>query len=139
MTLACVAAIGLVSDLRAEEATDVTKQSELRRLEGLDAQGVGLGRVAGAVDFVHKPSALTSETIVQMSNELVEKVKAAATIHLKPFERALLVELPATASQPVRGTASIDIVVIGISTGGPQGLEPTRFGDWEKRGKCVDF
>lgn len=24
-------------------------------------------------------------------------------------------------------------------TGGPQGLEPTRYGDWEQKGKCVDF
>lgn len=24
-------------------------------------------------------------------------------------------------------------------TGGPKGLEPTRFGDWERNGKCVDF
>ncbi|RKZ36261.1 MAG: DUF1674 domain-containing protein [Gammaproteobacteria bacterium] len=23
--------------------------------------------------------------------------------------------------------------------GGPQGLEPTRYGDWEKRGRCIDF
>jgi hypothetical protein len=23
--------------------------------------------------------------------------------------------------------------------GGPKGLEPTRYGDWEKQGKCVDF
>jgi hypothetical protein len=23
--------------------------------------------------------------------------------------------------------------------GGPKGPEPTRFGDWERRGKCVDF
>jgi len=23
--------------------------------------------------------------------------------------------------------------------GGPQGPEPTRFGDWEKNGRCVDF
>ena len=23
--------------------------------------------------------------------------------------------------------------------GGPQGLEPTRYGDWEKAGRCVDF
>jgi len=23
--------------------------------------------------------------------------------------------------------------------GGPKGLEPTRYGDWEKRGRCVDF
>lgn len=23
--------------------------------------------------------------------------------------------------------------------GGPKGLEPTRYGDWERNGKCVDF
>ena len=23
--------------------------------------------------------------------------------------------------------------------GGPKGLEPTRYGDWEKGGRCVDF
>jgi hypothetical protein len=24
-------------------------------------------------------------------------------------------------------------------TGGPHGLEPTRYGDWEKAGRCTDF
>ena len=23
--------------------------------------------------------------------------------------------------------------------GGPPGPEPTRYGDWEKRGRCIDF
>jgi hypothetical protein len=23
--------------------------------------------------------------------------------------------------------------------GGPAGPEPTRFGDWERRGRCIDF
>ena len=23
--------------------------------------------------------------------------------------------------------------------GGPKGLEPTRYGDWEKAGRCIDF
>ncbi|WKZ11034.1 MAG: DUF1674 domain-containing protein [Gammaproteobacteria bacterium] len=23
--------------------------------------------------------------------------------------------------------------------GGPQGPEPTRFGDWERNGRCIDF
>lgn len=23
--------------------------------------------------------------------------------------------------------------------GGPTGLEPTRYGDWERRGRCIDF
>ncbi len=24
-------------------------------------------------------------------------------------------------------------------TGGPRGPEPTRYGDWESKGRCVDF
>ena len=23
--------------------------------------------------------------------------------------------------------------------GGPGGLEPTRYGDWERKGRCIDF
>lgn len=23
--------------------------------------------------------------------------------------------------------------------GGPRGLEPTRYGDWEQKGRCIDF
>lgn len=26
-----------------------------------------------------------------------------------------------------------------IEKGGPKGPEPTRYGDWEMNGKCVDF
>jgi len=26
-----------------------------------------------------------------------------------------------------------------VEIGGPKGLEPTRFGDWEKNGRCTDF
>lgn len=26
-----------------------------------------------------------------------------------------------------------------VEIGGRKGLEPTRFGDWEKNGRCIDF
>lgn len=26
-----------------------------------------------------------------------------------------------------------------VEIGGPPGPEPTRFGDWEKNGRCIDF
>ena len=26
-----------------------------------------------------------------------------------------------------------------VEIGGPSGLEPTRYGDWERKGRCVDF
>lgn len=27
----------------------------------------------------------------------------------------------------------------GAESGGPEGPEPTRYGDWERRGRCIDF
>jgi len=30
-------------------------------------------------------------------------------------------------------------VLAPAEIGGPSGPEPTRFGDWEKNGRCVDF
>ncbi len=26
-----------------------------------------------------------------------------------------------------------------VEIGGPNGPEPTRFGDWERKGRCIDF
>ncbi len=26
-----------------------------------------------------------------------------------------------------------------VEKGGPSGLEPTRYGDWERGGRCIDF
>lgn len=28
---------------------------------------------------------------------------------------------------------------LSSETGGPKGLEPTRYGDWEAKGRCYDF
>jgi len=78
---------------------------------------------AGAVDFVHKPSMLATPTMLEMRDELIEKVKAAATIRLKRLAEEAGAEAPVAAAEPVRGTPSVDAIVIGISTGGPQGLK----------------
>jgi two-component system, chemotaxis family, protein-glutamate methylesterase/glutaminase len=94
----------------------VAKETAEAALDALDA---------GAVDFVQKPTALASEKIFEVSAELIEKVKAAGKISLNristtppPPSRAI--------SQPelkVPGNHSVDMVVIGISTGGPQALK----------------
>ena len=26
-----------------------------------------------------------------------------------------------------------------VEIGGPKGPEPTRYGDWERKGRCIDF
>ncbi len=78
---------------------------------------------AGAVDFVQKPTALATEKIFEVSDELIEKVKAAARI---PMAR-VRIDAPAPEAAPappaVVGGGLADIVVIGISTGGPQALK----------------
>jgi two-component system chemotaxis response regulator CheB len=76
---------------------------------------------AGAIDFVQKPTALASERLLDVAEELVEKVKAAAraSVRVAPATRAV----PVAAAHPARVATSVDIVVMGISTGGPQGLK----------------
>lgn len=37
---------------------------------------------------------------------------------------------PASAQPPAELTEEL---------GGPKGPEPTRFGDWERKGRCIDF
>ena len=90
---------------------------------------------SGAVDFIQKPTALATEKIFEVSKELIDKVKAAGSISLDRIHA----ETPAPASGPsivskgsprppkgiddIVGSHSVDIVVIGISTGGPQGLK----------------
>src|SRR5678815_2452298 len=80
---------------------------------------------AGAIDFVQKPTALASEKIFEVSAELIEKVKAAGQIELK---RIVTTPVPAitNVSEPapkIAGDHSVDLVVLGISTGGPQALK----------------
>ena len=80
---------------------------------------------AGAIDFVQKPTALASEKIFEVSAELIEKVKAAGQISLNRIPTALA---PERASRPkpekrITGRHLVDIVVLGISTGGPQALK----------------
>lgn len=78
---------------------------------------------AGAVDFLQKPTALANEKIFEISNELIEKVKAASLVPLNRLpvmsERPMQVS-KVMASSPPSGV--VDLVAIGISTGGPQAL-----------------
>ncbi|HET7697571.1 MAG TPA: chemotaxis response regulator protein-glutamate methylesterase [Vicinamibacterales bacterium] len=76
---------------------------------------------AGAVDFVQKPTALATERLMDMAEELVEKVKAAAHAPRRAVARGT--PLPAIVASPARGRGTYDVVVIGVSTGGPQALK----------------
>lgn len=73
---------------------------------------------AGAFDFVQKPTALANNDILAIREELAEKVKAAARASLAPLQTPAA----ATPSPFGRRPTKVDLVVIGISTGGPQAL-----------------
>ena len=73
---------------------------------------------AGAVDFVQKPTALATDRLLEIAEDLIDKVKAAAGA--RPI--AAPATTPPVSSRSVASNA-FDIVVIGISTGGPQALK----------------
>ena len=46
---------------------------------------------------------------------------------------------PRAASEPTALPAAPAAVAVPREVGGPEGPEPTRYGDWEKKGRCIDF
>lgn len=42
-------------------------------------------------------------------------------------------------ASPVDKTADKNSASVTLETGGPTGPEPTRYGDWERKGRCIDF
>lgn len=46
---------------------------------------------------------------------------------------------PAKADGTGGGGATAPAVPPATEIGGREGPEPTRFGDWEKNGRCIDF
>jgi two-component system chemotaxis response regulator CheB len=89
----------------------IAAESSERVLSGLDA---------GAIDFVQKPTALATDKVLDIADELIGKVTAAAATPLKRLRES-------RAAAPIRTTPAFTdrygIVVIGVSTGGPQGLQ----------------
>jgi two-component system chemotaxis response regulator CheB len=77
---------------------------------------------AGAIDVVQKPTALANERVFEIADELIAKVKVAAAAHVRLPERAAPISVAPSLS-PRPGKGAVDIVVIGVSTGGPQALK----------------
>ena len=78
---------------------------------------------AGAVDFVQKPTALATEKMFEINDELVEKVKAAAGVQMARLQTTLSREPAVGLTTGAPRAGLVDIVVLGISTGGPQALK----------------
>ncbi len=90
----------------------IASESGEKALQALDA---------GAVDFVQKPTALATEKVFEISEELLRKVKMAAGVPIKKLIQPFTSPLSETAVPMTRGR--VDAVFIGISTGGPHALK----------------
>jgi two-component system chemotaxis response regulator CheB len=77
---------------------------------------------AGAVDVVQKPTALATEKVLEIGEELIASVKAAALVGLRRPTPPAAPSESAPTPRP-QAAAAFDIVLLGISTGGPQGLK----------------
>jgi two-component system chemotaxis response regulator CheB len=77
--------------------------------------------VEGAVDVVHKPTALATDRLYDLASDLVAKVKAAF-----PARPLVVTGEPsaaiASSVRPPRRAGELRAVVIATSTGGPQAL-----------------
>lgn len=74
---------------------------------------------AGAIDVVQKPTALASDRLYEISDALIGKVTAAGEAHARaPVSSGAV----APTTVPYTPKRQFDIVVLGISTGGPQAL-----------------
>lgn len=75
---------------------------------------------AGAVDLVHKPTALATDRLYELGAELVEKVRVAG--RAVPRYAQELAVAGARAARPPSLAASPKLLAVGTSTGGPQAL-----------------
>jgi len=50
-----------------------------------------------------------------------------------------LTPMAAALKGPPKTTGESPPLAVVPEVGGPKGPEPTRFGDWERKGRCSDF
>ena len=75
---------------------------------------------AGAVDFVQKPTALATEKMFEIADDLLAKIKTAAAAPVLRLREPVVV---GAAPVVTSFTNRYDVVVVGVSTGGPHGLK----------------
>ncbi|WP_408888836.1 chemotaxis-specific protein-glutamate methyltransferase CheB [Myxococcus faecalis] len=73
----------------------------------------------GAVELVHKPTALATDRLYELGAELVEKVRVAARAARRPVASPVA---PSSFASPDALPPARQLVVVGTSTGGPQAL-----------------
>lgn len=80
---------------------------------------------AGAIDFIQKPTALATEKIFEVNDELISKIRTVAQLAVPEAQADAPVRSneSLTTNLPSARASNIEIIVIGVSTGGPQALK----------------
>jgi hypothetical protein len=96
----------------------------------------GVVRAASSVAYFR----VMSEPVDTLSNVMPERNAAPAGSGDRKARSADRRDgEPAAAAPEAFGTLPVEASVLPREIGGRQGPEPTRFGDWEKSGRCIDF
>jgi two-component system, chemotaxis family, protein-glutamate methylesterase/glutaminase len=85
-----------------------------------DADEVVEALNAGAIDVVRKPTALATDDLRTVEDGLVEKIRMAMSASTATLARPFTPPVAAVRQEQLMGNVSL--VVLGISTGGPQAL-----------------
>jgi two-component system chemotaxis response regulator CheB len=114
-----VGVLQAIHELAAEERPRVVVVS----MSGGDSDLAIAALHEGAVDVVHKPTALATDRLYELSDELLRKVEAAAAARVRP----MTVDSSAKSLEPAVAPSVLpvpkhDLVLIGASTGGPQAV-----------------
>jgi hypothetical protein len=91
---------------------------------------------------------MTDKQLVQETSTLARKSSQPATL---PDQQAVASVVNSSDDASLKATDPLNSEVEAqakespaevarpIEIGGPRGLEPTRYGDWESKGRCSDF
>lgn len=92
---------------------------------GEDEEMIIAAMQAGAIEFIHKPTARANQQVLTLADEMAEKIQVAAEapiyrLHPAPSAPSSVVTREEITFEKTRGR--IEGIVIGVSTGGPQAL-----------------
>ena len=73
-----------------------------------------------------------------LSNELHVEAADKKNIDAKEIELKQ-VNSHASSDTELKVANEVPVIVPPKEINGPKGLEPTRYGDWESKGRCYDF
>lgn len=91
-------------------------------MAGADSDAALDALAAGAIDIVHKPTALATDQLYELSKELVFKVEAAATARPATTATSDTASERKVSEKTRHYRGRYDLLLLGASTGGPQAI-----------------